>query len=113
MTVGENIKKFRLLKGYTQLQLAQKMNVSEKTISSWEVGRTEPNMGTIEELSKVLNCQKSELIGEPATLSPEEYQIIKKFRYLDSYGAKNVINLLNNEFERCVAQDREKESDIS
>ncbi len=113
MTVGENIKKFRLSKGLTQAQLADKINVSEKTISSWEVNRTEPSVGYIEELASALNCRKSDLIGEPANLTPNEYAIIKKIRFLDDFGIKNVMSVLNNEFERCVAQDREKESNIS
>lgn len=113
MSVGDNIKKFRFEKGMTQAQLADKLNVSEKTISSWEVNRTEPNMGNIEMLSKALGCRKSDLIGEPTALSPEEYNLIRKFRYLDEYGVKAVLGSLNNEFERCVAQDRKKENSIS
>lgn len=113
MTVGDNIKKFRIEKGMTQAQLANKLNVSEKTISSWEVNRTEPNMGNIEYLSKALGCRKSDLIGEPTALSAEEFTLIKKFRYLDEYGVKNVLNVLNNEFDRCVSQDRKKEGNIS
>ena len=113
MAVGDNIKKFRLEKGMTQAQLADKLNVSEKTISSWEVNRTEPNMGNIEALSQTLGCRKSDLIGEPTSLSPQEYSLIKKYRFLDEYGVRNVLNFLNNEFDRCVAQDRKKEGSIS
>ena len=113
MTVGDNIKRFRLEKGMTQAQLADHLNVSEKTISSWEVNRTEPNMGNIESLSKALGCRKSDLIGEPTALSSQEYNLIKKYRFLDEYGVKNVHNVLNNEFDRCVAQDRKKEGNIS
>ena len=113
MAVGDNIKKFRLEKGMTQAQLADKLNVSGKTISSWEVNRTEPNMGNIEALSQTLGCRKSDLIGEPTSLSPQEYSLIKKYRFLDEYGVRNVLNVLNNEFDRCVAQDRKKEGSIS
>lgn len=113
MSIGDNIKKYRLKRGLTQAQLGGKLGCSEKTISSWEVGRTEPNIGNIEELSSALNCRKSDLIGEPTSLSSEEYALIKKFRYLDEYGQKNVLNILNNEFDRCIAQDKEKEKGIS
>lgn len=113
MSIGDNIRKYRLERGFTQLMLSQKLNVSEKTVSSWEVNRTEPSIGYIEELADILGCRKSDLIGEPAALTPEEYTLIKKFRYLDEYGLKNVLSVLDNEFERCVAQDRKKESNIS
>lgn len=113
MSIGENIKKYRLAKGLTQAMLSDRLNVSEKTVSSWEVNRTEPSIGYIEELASVLGCRKSDLIGEAAALTPEEYALIKKYRYLDEYGTKNVLNVLNNEFERCLAQDRKKEGIIS
>ena len=111
--VGENIKKYRIAKGLTQLALSEKLDVSEKTVSSWEVSRTEPSIKCIEQIASVLGCRKSDLIGEPASITPDEYEMIKKFRYLDEYGCKNVLSVLDNEFERCVAQDRKKESNIS
>lgn len=113
MSIGDNIKKYRLERGLTQLMLSQKLNVSEKTVSSWEVNRTEPSIGYIEELASVLGCRKSDLIGEPTSLTPSEYSMIKKFRFLDEYGSKNVLSVLDNEFERCLAQDRKKEKSIS
>lgn len=107
--ISDNIKEIRIRRGLTQAQLADKVGVSEKTVSSWEVGRTEPNMGYIESISKALNCQKSELVGEPAVLSDTEYTLLKKFRVLDGFGVKSVLSVLNNEYDRCLAMDKEKE----
>ena len=62
MSIGENIKKFRKEKNMMQEDLAQILNISHATVSSWEVGRTEPKMGMVERLCEIFECEKSELI---------------------------------------------------
>lgn len=60
--INENIKKMRLKKGLSQIELAKLLHVSQNTVSSWETGRTEPNLGIIENLSRIFHCQKSDLL---------------------------------------------------
>ena len=64
VNIGKNIKKLRENKGLNQTQLAKLMGCTPQTISSWEHNRTEPNMGAIESLSKILDCKKTDIIGE-------------------------------------------------
>lgn len=64
MSIGDNIKKLRENKGWKQIELAQKIGVSDKTISSWEINRTEPKIGMIEKLCEVLKCKKTDIVGE-------------------------------------------------
>lgn len=63
MSIGENIKKWRELRNLRQSELAEMLNVSDKTISSWEIDRTEPKIGMIEKISEALNCKKTDIIG--------------------------------------------------
>lgn len=44
MGIGRNIKRIRELRGLTQDELGKKLGISGRTISSWDVDRTEPNM---------------------------------------------------------------------
>lgn len=60
--IGDNIREFRLKCGYDQSELAEKLHISNKTVSSWELGRSEPRMGMIEDMCKIFHCTKSELI---------------------------------------------------
>ena len=60
--IGDNIRRIREEKGMSQVELAEKLFVSDKTISSWEVNRTEPKMGMIEQLCVALHCQKSDIL---------------------------------------------------
>ena len=69
MSVGKNIKTLRETAGFTQKELAEKLTafglkVSDKTISSWEIDRTEPNIGVIEKLSAFFGCSKTDIIGK-------------------------------------------------
>lgn len=47
MEIGRKIKENRVNKELTQEQLAKKLNVSRTTISSWETGRTYPDLEMI------------------------------------------------------------------
>ena len=64
MSVGKNIKRLRLLKDLTQKQLGEKIGIGDKAISSWEIDRTEPDIGMIEKLCDVFECKKTDIIGE-------------------------------------------------
>lgn len=60
--IHENIKKMRQSRNISQKELAERLHVAQNTISSWETGRTEPNIGAIEDLCRVFQCQKSDLL---------------------------------------------------
>ncbi len=50
---SDNLKKFRLAKGFTQEQVAEKLNVNSQTISRWECGTTLPDVLTLPELARL------------------------------------------------------------
>lgn len=60
---GDNIKKQRNINGLSQAELGLKLGVKHGAVSSWENGRTEPNIGQIEKMCLIFNCKKSDLIG--------------------------------------------------
>lgn len=65
---GSMIKRLREKKGYTQSSLAEKLFVSEKTISKWESGRGLPDISLLEPLAVILEVSLIELFnGEKVT----------------------------------------------
>lgn len=60
--ISSNIKKFRTERKLTQDALAEKINVSRQTISSWETNRTQPDIDMLELLSAALEVGVEELI---------------------------------------------------
>lgn len=61
-TVGKNIKYYRKKAHLSQEELASRLQLSTKAISSWEIDRTEPNTQRLKELCTILNCTTDELI---------------------------------------------------
>ena len=51
--LGKLIQEARKKKGYTQTQLAEKLNVSNKAISHWETGRYYPDYEYFNDIAKV------------------------------------------------------------
>lgn len=62
MNLGTRIMNLRKKKGLSQQELADKLFVTDKTISSWEKNRTEPGLEMIVKLSELLDCSASYLI---------------------------------------------------
>ena len=62
MNLGTRIMNLRKKKGLSQQKLADKLFVTDKTISSWEKNRTEPGLEMIIKLSEILDCSASYLI---------------------------------------------------
>lgn len=60
--IGQFIMRQRKEKNLTQEQLAEKLNVSNKTISKWENGKCMPDYGIIESLCKELDTTIAELL---------------------------------------------------
>lgn len=63
MTIGEKIYELRKLKGLSQEELAEKLNVSRQSVSLWETNQTVPQIDYLMELSKIFNVSLDELCG--------------------------------------------------
>ncbi len=59
----ENIKKFRMAKGYSQHSLAAALNVSPQTVSKWECGRGVPDIENLCLLASILGVSLDVLLG--------------------------------------------------
>ena len=62
--VGSNIHKLRKERGLSQKELAEKLNVIDKTISRWECGYGLPDVNLLPEIAKIFGVSIEELIGE-------------------------------------------------
>ena len=61
---GENLKAMRKAKGYTQQELAMKLNVVRQTVSKWEKGLSVPDAEILVEIADVLDTDVSVLLGK-------------------------------------------------
>lgn len=57
----------RKKRGLSQVQLAEKLNITQGAVSQWEMGLSKPKSEILPELAKVLNCTIDELFKDEAT----------------------------------------------
>ena len=63
ISIGRFIAAERKRKGCTQKQLAEKLNISDKTVSKWECGKGFPEVSLLLPLCKELDITVNELLS--------------------------------------------------
>lgn len=104
MELGKQIKFYRTKQGFTQEQLANKLLVSRKTISSWENDRSSPDLETLSRLSVIFNITLDDFLHQDITEiknSKTKYYIslliyiivliLTLLSYLRFFGIKTII----------------------
>ena len=86
--LGSNLKKYRKARGYTQMQLAELVDVDQKHISFIESGNTFPSAGLISKIVEKLDIVPKKLFDIEEDISVEKMKeniikIIEKSEYSD------------------------------
>lgn len=93
--IGNFIATMRKANGMTQKDLADRINVSDKTVSRWERGESEPELSLIPVLAEIFNVSCDELLrGEKKAPSFEENT--QEASGLSKKGEKEKKRLLQN-----------------
>lgn len=64
MNFAKNLKKLRQDNNLSQEDIAEKLNISFKTVSHWETGYSEPSLTQLEKLSRIFDVTIDELIKD-------------------------------------------------
>lgn len=109
MSFGEKLKEARTQKKLKQSELAQQLGVKNTTISNWENNISRPDLDMLSYICGVLDVKASffleaKIPEDDITLT--EFNIIKKYRALDSHGKKMVDFSLQEEWERSIAESK-------
>ena len=67
---GDKLKKIREAHNLSQDELGERLGVSGKTVSSWEINRTEPNMGNVQKIADMFSVTTDSLIRENVFNAP-------------------------------------------
>lgn len=89
MEIGSKLKKHRMAQKLTQEDVAQKLHVSRTTISSWETGRTFPDIEKLIYLSDLYALSLDQLIREEPKIMENiisDRQNSKKYKLLKVIG---------------------------
>ena len=68
LLISKNIIKYRKKMGLTQLELAEKLNYSDKTLSKWERGESMPDIVTLKQLADIFMISVDVLISTEDTI---------------------------------------------
>ena len=119
----ERLRLLRKKHGYTQVSLAETIGVSKGTVAMWETGKRTPDFETLIRLSDLFDVRTDYILGKSnnsssAKLSDDDIEqlgrwelesvytdLMKLYLSLDSFGQKDVENLIKSEVQRCKEQN--------
>lgn len=61
--LGQRINELRIATGWSQVQLAEKLNISKQTVSNWENDNIQPSIEMLVRLSKIFHVSTDYLLG--------------------------------------------------
>ena len=108
--IGEQIKKYRNIKGMTQQDIADALGESSgRVIYNWEKGIGRPDCDKLARLCDLLGVSADELIGCKSMAqrpTATEWTTLQKYRALDEHGKEVVDYMIDSEYKRVTALTR-------
>ncbi|MBW7571896.1 helix-turn-helix domain-containing protein [Caproiciproducens faecalis] len=98
---GETIKKLREKKKLTQRELAEKLIVSDKTISKWETNKGLPDISILSELADALSVSVLELLSGDIAKNSNISANMKKSKFYVCPVCSNVIHSMGEGAFTC------------
>lgn len=84
MEFNNKLYELRKQKGFSQEELAHRLNVSRQTISKWEVGESSPDMEKLIAISDLFEISLDELVlGKAPQKDEPSVQVVKSEMYSD------------------------------
>ncbi len=91
MTIGEKISYLRTVRGLSQEQLAEKINVSRQSISKWEINQALPQIDKVVMLCDLLDISADDLLREKKEIMDEKKK--SKPKYFGTDGFRGEANI--------------------
>jgi len=101
MKTGRLIKRFRTEKGLTQKQLADIINVSDKTVSKWECGNGCPDVSLLSALSDIFGIDVQVLLTGKIDINEKEKGNMKKLKFYVCGDCGNIITATSDAAVTC------------
>ncbi|WP_136526309.1 helix-turn-helix domain-containing protein [Geomonas ferrireducens] len=98
--IGKKIREFRLLAGFTQEQLAEKLGITFQQVQKYEKGTTKVNLTRLQQLAGILDVPASAFFEESSLtvyrLSEEEMGLLKAFKQVPESLRGSVLEIVSN-----------------
>ena len=99
MAFKDSLKKLRVRNNLSQTELAEKLNVKQYVISSWEIGRSEPSINQLIILADIFKVPTDYLLDKDVIIVSSEVE----FNIVPTEMVKDAID----EFEECIDNIRQ------
>ena len=76
--LNDNIKMLRKSKGFTQEELAVRLNVVRQTVSKWEKGFSVPDAEVLQKLADVLEVDIKQLLGAEIEVEKNNNEVVEQ-----------------------------------
>lgn len=89
---------YRVSKGWTEYQLAERSGLPQSTISSWYRKNMIPTVPSLEKICKVFGITLSQLFAEgdvPVSLTDSQHQLLDKWARVDAEQQAVVLALID------------------
>ena len=90
--IANNLIRFRKAAGYTQAELAEKINYSDKSVSKWDSGNGIPDVYTLMQLAELYGVTIDAFVGDETPIKPE--RTTKRLRSLITILSSGIIWLV-------------------
>ncbi|MEG0276341.1 MAG: helix-turn-helix domain-containing protein [Coprobacillus sp.] len=105
--IGELIYQLRKEEKLTQKQLADKLNISDKTISKWERGLGCPDISLLNELSQILKVNIDRILQGELLLQNKQGGSMKRIKFYICKECGNIMTSLQDIDVSCCGRKLE------
>lgn len=105
--MGQLIVKLRKEKGFTQKELADRMHISDRTISKWERGQGCPDVSLLPNLSSLLGVHIEDILGGEMTVNDFVGGNMKNSKYFVCPSCHNIALATGNATVSCCGRKLE------
>lgn len=119
MDFGERVKKYRLMRGLSQKELAKRMNISQQAVAKFEKTKIQPKLSTARNFAEALGVTVGDLVTEWASFSHEEIamdwvapsknELLKHYQKLNTQGKRKVVDYAEDMTKIPEYQDHPEE----
>lgn len=101
---GKLISSIRKEKNMTQKEVADALNISDKTVSKWERGLGYPDISLIGDLSKVLNVDIEKLLAGDLAPNVKDSGNLRRLKFFVCKSCSNIIYSTGNPDISCCGR---------
>ncbi|MFC7682142.1 helix-turn-helix domain-containing protein [Paenibacillus sp. GCM10028914] len=106
--IGKLIRSLRVEKNMTQLQLATRMNISDKAVSKWERGLGNPDVSLLPELSEILGVNIEKILAGDLQPNEDDRGNMKRTKFFVCPNCGGVLTSVGDAEISCCGRKLDK-----